>query len=888
MDENELPVFDRGAEWVRTDFHLHTIKDPGASRRPFRDEYRGEDENGNPKENRFAKDWIARLKANAVRVAAVTNHNHFDRDEYKSLRKLGTREGILVLPGVELGVKEGGGGIHTLIVFDPDGWVFNEQDDDRIKRFLLGQFTGVPDEGSRTKDDLCGCLEALDDFGHDYFIVFAHVEGDNGVLAELDGDHLAHVIERCGRRWRECVLGLQKVKSEETLTARWPTSMPLPAFVEGSDPKRVDEVGGGDRHCYLKIGELSYASVKFALHDWRQRVSREIVGLRQAPRLHRIAFTGGLLHGQSFPLSDHLTCLIGSRGSGKSSVVECLRYGLGLEPGESDLKYKNGLVSAMLANGGEVSIVGSTADGVSFEVKRPLGYEPAVVLAGKSTRLRPLDILPELLYFGQKDLGHRHPGFEDELFAKLVGTRPTEERALEETRLAAVKLAVDEWRSVLRASEKESEYAQEEEKLRYQLSVFREKGVEAQLEVLTTFDTDKKNLAEFIGDLQTLRSRLERPPDEWDEIANQWPSLKSGLLAELADQVAKDQAEFEKIRSDQAAVLERFDKLLGSLRASLVAVQENERERQEEFAALQREIDSPGLNLAEFRSLKSRHEQLVKLLKAAGNRKEMADEAMLRVGESARALHDLWREWHRSEHRQLELKSESMTEALELSIEFEGHREEFKSFLKSKLSGTGFRSASLDKLVEEFRNGLVLFERRHEIEELLGGSADVAKLETGLLEHLGEILTYRVPDRRVVRFDGVPIQDLSLGQRATALLRLLMSLQDHPIFLIDQPEDDLDNETVFRHVVEPLLDAKTRSQFVIATHNPNIPVLGDAELVHACREEDKGTYAHSSGSLDSAATRDSIVSIMEGGEQAFEQRQKIYSQWTNSLSAKNS
>jgi predicted ATPase len=54
----------------------------------------------------------------------------------------------------------------------------------------------------------------------------------------------------------------------------------------------------------------------------------------------------------------------------------------------------------------------------------------------------------------------------------------------------------------------------------------------------------------------------------------------------------------------------------------------------------------------------------------------------------------------------------------------------------------------------------------------------------------------------------------------------------HPVFLIDQPEDDLDNETIFRHVVEPLLRVKARSQFIIATHNPNIPVLGDAELVH--------------------------------------------------------
>lgn len=875
MNDSELPAFDRGAEWVRADFHLHTIKDLGQSRK-FRTEFTG-------RENDFAKEWIAKLKSEEIRVGVVTNHNGFDREEYKCLRKLGAKEGILVLPGVELGVKEGGGGTHTLIVFSPDGWVVNGQNDDRIKRFIDGQFVGIPNEGSRTKDDLCGCLEALDSFGHDYFIVFAHVQSDNGLCEELDGSNLTHVIERCGKRWKERVLGLQKVKRPDVLVTRWPASMPMPACVEGSDPMVMAEVGTSERQCYLKIGELTFESVKFALHDWRQRVSNRIEITEVKPCLHRISFKGGLLDGQTFSLSDQLTCLIGSRGSGKSSVIECLRYGLGLEPGESDLKYKNGLVSGMLANGGEVSVTGKTADGFGFEIRRPLGYEPLVRLEGKDTRLSPADILSGLLYFGQKDLGHRHPGFEDDLFSKLISKRTVEEKSLEENRVAAVKQAVEAWRSVLRASEKEQEYSQEEERLRHQLAIYREKGVEKQLERLTTFDADKRNLADFIGHLQTLRFQLERAPDDWNEVVNDWPVLKSEVLGNQAKKVSESKPEFEAVRADHAAVLMRMDALLASLRETLNEVMEKERELQEEFAALQREIDAPGLNLEEFRARKSRHEQLVKLLKAAGNRKEMSAQALAQVGDTARALHDLWREWHRKEFQELTIKSEPLPTSLRLSIQFEGNRDEFRAFLKAKFAGTGFRNTSGEKIVESFSNGFTMFQRRSEINDLLGGSADVAKFNTFLYENLGEILTYRVPDKRFIWFNEVQIQDLSLGQRATALLQLLMSLEGHPVFLVDQPEDDLDNETIFRHVVEPLLKGKMRSQFIIATHNPNIPVLGDAELVHSCRESGKGSYQHTSGSLDSAATRDAIVSIMEGGAQAFEQRQKIYSQWTNSL-----
>ena len=876
MNQNDLAAFDRGAEWVRTDFHLHTPSD-----KQFTDSGDASD---------LAKRYVAALVKAQIKVAVITNHNKFNFNEFKSLRKTAVAANILLLPGIELSVKEGGNGVHTLVVFS-DSWL--DGNSSLIQQFLGSTFAGktpqeYENEGARSDDDLMTTIKKLEGYEKDYFLVFAHVEQKSGFWSEVAGGLMTDIGKK--ELFQKRTLAFQKVRTHDgagkgvpcrTKVQEWLEGF-YPAEVEGSDPKTIEEIGKG-KACYLKIGELTFESVKFALHDWQQRVSNQLEIEEHSPRLHRISFTGGLLNGQSFSLSDQLTCMIGSRGSGKSSVIECLRYCLGLEPGESDLKYKNGLVSGMLANGGEVSVTGKTAEGFSFEIRRPLGYDPVVRLEGKDTRLRPIDILPGLLYFGQKDLGHRHPGFEDDLFSKLIGRRTADERTLEEHRIAIVRQAVEAWRSVLRASEKEQEYAQEEQRLGLQLAVYREKGVEKQLERLTTFDADKRDLAEFIGHLNTLRNQLERSPDDWDEIANDWPLLKSDTLKDYQVTVLSLFNEFEAIREDHAAVLTRMDGLLVKLRAALSSVMEKERDLQDEFAALQREIDAPGLNLEEFRARKSRHEKLVKLLKSAGNRKEMSEQALTEVDRTARALHDLWREWHRQEHQELVSKSGPLPSSLRLSIQFEGNREEFHSFLKSKFSGSGVRSISIDKLVDEFSNGFTLFHGRDKIEKVLGASADVAKCQTLLLENLAEILTFRVPDKRFIWFNEVPIQDLSLGQRATALLQLLMSLEGHPVFLVDQPEDDLDNETIFRHVVEPLLGGKSRSQFIIATHNPNIPVLGDAELVHACRERDKGHYDHTSGSLDSATTREAIVSIMEGGAQAFEQRQKIYSQWTNSL-----
>ena len=155
-----------------------------------------------------------------------------------------------------------------------------------------------------------------------------------------------------------------------------------------------------------------------------------------------------------------------------------------------------------------------------------------------------------------------------------------------------------------------------------------------------------------------------------------------------------------------------------------------------------------------------------------------------------------------------------------------------------------------------------------------------AKLGEVMSKRFIEFLTFAAPDSRHITFDGKRINELSLGKRAMALLVLLLSLKNYPIIIIDQPEDDLDNETIHRMIVEPLRQHKGQTQFIIATHNPNIPVLADAEQVIDCQETSKGNYEQKYGSLDKPTTKKAIITIMEGGEKAFERRHEIYSQWT--------
>ena len=120
-------MFESGLEFLRADFHLHTQKDKEFS-------YSGEP-------NEFVKSYISALKQANISVGVITNHNKFDKDEYKALKRAASKEKIFILPGVELTVKEGANGIHTLIVFNPDEWL--ENGNNHIQTFLTAAFATI-------------------------------------------------------------------------------------------------------------------------------------------------------------------------------------------------------------------------------------------------------------------------------------------------------------------------------------------------------------------------------------------------------------------------------------------------------------------------------------------------------------------------------------------------------------------------------------------------------------------------------------------------------------------------------------------------------------------------------------------------------------------------
>ncbi|MFN7610637.1 MAG: TrlF family ATPase, partial [bacterium] len=145
-----------------------------------------------------------------------------------------------------------------------------------------------------------------------------------------------------------------------------------------------------------------------------------------------------------------------------------------------------------------------------------------------------------------------------------------------------------------------------------------------------------------------------------------------------------------------------------------------------------------------------------------------------------------------------------------------------------------------------------------------------------------DVRTTRVGDGidvELVTREGVVVGSmngaLSEGQRNTLLLNLLLARGDGPI-IIDQPEDELDSSFIYKNLVDDFRKVKSRRQLIVATHNANLPVNGDAELVLALKGETGRGRIQAQGGLDRKEVVEAVLDIMEGSEQAFRRRSEKY------------
>jgi chromosome segregation protein len=864
-------LFKHGSTWLRADFHMHTLADKEFSY------------SGGP--NYFVSEYVSALKKAGIRVAVITNHNKFDRDDFRALAKTARKEEIFVLPGLELSVKDGSNGIHILVVFSAE-WIINKENADYVQSFLNVTFAGLANfenENGRSNHDLNETIRELDKFGRDYFLICAHVEANNGLWGGLSGGRITELAKT--ELFRDRCVGFQKVTTHDkrTQVKHWLGDW-YPAELEGCDCKSIADIGKG-KQTYIKIGAFTFEAVKFALLDYPNRVAAA-APKQENSHVKSVAFEGDKLDGRTIDFSSELNTLIGIRGSGKSTILEAMRYALDIPFGKNaaDKEYKENSVKNGLGSGGKITVVATDRHGQEYEVRRIVGEQPDVYVAGKllpGINIRET-VLHKPIYFGQKDLSNTGQGFENDLVEKLVGDKLADIRqSISEQRQTVVELT-QRLQKLSDVGDKQKEYEAKKQDAEFRLKIFKQHGIEEKLQKQIDFEQDGrtvKDLSDFVAAyIQELDDFIGRYTDDFVSRAKYGSKQNQLFFAEvfaIFDRIGKGFAELKTVllqartaSTELKGKVKQFESLRNALK--------------EEFAEVARklseELKSSGATAIkpdEFLKLRKAIESATQILKALTKEREQQLALQKQLSSALTVLNDQWHQEFKLIKQELDKINQQET-ALQIEIDYKGDKAAFLRYLKDLFRGSKLRETTLGELVNSFTDGAGLYRELDKAKTMVGVSAPT--FEEYVQDNLSALLTWQVPNAYSIKYHGKHLKNHSLGQRASALILFVLSQHENDVIMIDQPEDDLDNQTIYEDVIKLVRKLKPKTQFIFATHNPNIPVLGDAEQIVACAYTEDSIQP-TVGSIDAPTLQEAIVSIMEGGSEAFQRRKEIYQIW---------
>ena len=860
MDTNTL--FQNGSVWLRADFHLHTKAD-----KEFLS-FHGED-------CRFVQTYIDKLESQNIRVGIITNHNKFDKGEFVALKKNAKEKGIGLFPGVEFSLKEG---IHILIVFD-DAWYKGETDD--INEFLRTAFYSISNYDTspypNSTCDLADTVEKLDKIGHNYFIILAHVDTTNGLNDVLQGRTREAFIQHDSF---VKVLAIQKSGNKEKYDSLCQYAGRQVACVEGSDNAQegIDGIGKG-KVTFIKIGDFNFEALQYALVDHKNRILPKDKPQINNSYIKSIAFQGGLLNGEKIFFSPELNNLIGIRGSGKSSILEILRYALNIPLGTQaiDSDYKNDLITHVLKSGGKIIVELVNRHNEIYQIERIYGQQEDIYKDGALQQGITLDaILQRPVYFGQKDLSNKNTDFENGLVNKLIGGRLNDVKKridIQKQEIQKIIFALKEYGN-LSQLKKETEIVKNNAE--HKLKLFKENGISEKLQKQTNFESDINKVNNYISGLNSYISELLLLTQNYEYL------IKPIVLSETNQDVSKIlyqqqenlKEELNKIKS----ILEASQKSKEAFSSILVQLKEKREALKEEFAQIKREINIPDLNPDDFikinRELETSKSKLIEIEKSENKRKGLLND----LSQSCVKIDTLWHEEFTTLQQEVDKINNSETK-LSIEICYKDRKDKFLAKLQDIYKGSGIRSTSYESIVALYADFIDMWKNKFlQLTDILNEN-QLVDFKKRFNNNLFDLLTYKVENRLAIKFEGKPLKDHSLGQRASALILFLLTQKENDILIIDQPEDDLDNQTIYQDVIHEIKKLKGEMQFIFATHNANIPVLGDSEMLVACEYIDGKEIKLEKGSIDRQPIQEKIINIMEGGKEAFNIRRNIYKIW---------
>ena len=884
----EQPV---GATFFRADLHIHC--------------YGGSHDVSDP--SMTAEAIVATAIKENLALVAITDHNETHNVEKALAAAQNTA--LIVIPAIELSTPQG----HLLCYFK------TLQSLQRLQGQLSLVDRGLPT--SRCQQSMLECLNCV--HALEGFCVLAHVDAPSGFEHEVPGasPHKADVL--C----HPALLGIE-LKNASSTIAYSPSDPDQNRAKLGKDRIERLQLGSrqylarvlnSDAHALIALGrnaqnarkvtrykmdEPSFHALRIALEDADARVRIEDQVPSSIPRVVGLHIDGDFLSGQTIQFSPNLNCIIGGRGTGKSTTFEAVRC---MIAGDEE---RNPVVDSEVWPE-ELHLVWRDKAGQDHNLFRLKNGEMENLDAPESG---PVSF--DIDCFGQGEAAKISVQAQSNPLALLhyldrfVNAAPAlaEEQSVRD-RLLKLQSDIEE-------VEQKVQLIPQHERLltttKQQLTALQKPDVKELIELQRQLATEKEVRTQIIDLLAQAKRESATLPSR--EVAKE--------IRELADptQLAVGGVEFKAIASGATTLEATMSTAESSIKVGLSAFEAvvsvqmtqwkaKETEAQKKIDAKRRELEALKVSfdmsyIAKLAKDEATYLQSVKSLKTwephlAELRRQRAAtlSERWRARDKVAALRDAFGRVASSTLREalsdlnVSLKyapSAHSPEAVDLIVEAMGWRtnqQQRATWLVTELTIPELLAAVAKQdikpiLAVKTPEGVDVFKRDEAkmiIERIAVPTVRFA-LERVALHDLPRLqVTKKIVDAEgKERFVQRDFSKLSLGQQQSVLLALMLSADSDRPLIIDQPEDNLDGEFIYSTLVPVLRRAKERRQVIIVTHNANVAVLGDAEQIVVLKATNDRGEIVTRGSIDHAKTRDAACAILEGAREAFLRRAKMY------------
>lgn len=923
---------DRGAHYVKTDLQVHTPRDRNCKAECVGDENR----------RQFAREFIAACRAAGLGAVAITDHHDFAflpfiRDAANE--EIGAdgdvlpdNQRIVVFPGLELSLEVP---CQVLLIFSADF------PGERLSTILdkLDIDAADPAESRGAQPQKLSFLtlrelhERLDqtDWLRGQYIVLPNVT-DRGyktlMRSGMDaqyrdmpcvGGYLDGPVSDIGTGNAKIFAGLDAVRGYKAI-----------ATLQTSDARAFAELGANAT--WIKWAQPTAEALRQACLAAESRIAHEEPGLPSVFVTRVVVSNSKFLGPVSLELNPQYNALIGGRGTGKSSLLEYLRWGLCDQPPEIETGAdgpdlagrRRRLIDLTLAPVEGHVEVHFELNGIPHVVRRyPGGSDLRLKIGdrpmGPATEAEVRALLPVRAY-SQRQLSD--VGVDLDELTRFM-TAPILDQLEElERREAELATAIRENFVHLQRSRSLGR-AIARDRLAHESLGLQAAAIRDQLGGLSEDDQavvrSKPGWDQGQAVVADWASRLEQASREIQQAAANLARLSAGVAADL-DPSIPEHPVLAAVQAEALALLGGAETglaaVLGALRdgaephSPLKAQTARWSARYAQFESEYRDAaqrsTAHAVKLDELASLEARRRDLKQSLDTYTQELEL-------LGAPAVSHESLRVEWRTLQVErtallleQCETLSGLSDQLISATIRASAGTTAQEARFKAEVQGSGVRSARIEAFLVSIATASDPLEAWHnaldELEALVlaqnhhgGGptpstiltafaATDLAKIVPKLTpEAILELSLMRLDDHpifeyRVKEGEHIAFEDASAGQQATALLRVLLN-QGGPPLVIDQPEDDLDSE-VIQEIVRLIWAAKGRRQLIFASHNANLVVNGDAELVACFNYRTSGDHSAGEieleGAIDIPTIQKKITLVMEGGEKAFRLRKEKY------------